>query len=187
MCVNTIINKKLEIFAGEQDSMFYKITRLGGIHFLFLVLLAFIGAAEVYGATKVPDFSFPSVPDKERVDIRDFRGKVVVINFWATWCGPCVKEIASLTSLQKEYGPQGFSVIGVSIDQGGSNVVAKMMKKTGINYPVVIGDAKLSRDFGGVFGVPTSFLVDRAGNVLKRYTGFVSHAVFEEEIKAAIH
>ena len=162
------------------------IKRFGLGFALCLTLIALVGTTSLYAATKVPDFSFPSVPEKEKVDIRDFRGKVVLINFWATWCGPCVKEISSLVSLQDEYGPQGFSVIGVSIDQGGARIVEKMMKKTGINYPVVIGDGKIGRDFGGVFGVPTSFLVDRSGNVLKRYTGFVSHKTFEEDIKKAI-
>ncbi len=154
--------------------------------FLFLFFLSFGVVGELTAATRVPDFNFPSVPDKETVDIRDYRGKVVLINFWATWCGPCIKEIPSLASLQDEFAAQGFSVIGVSIDQGGSRVVSKMMKKAGVNYPVVIGNSKLSREFGGVFGVPTSFLVDRSGNVLKRYTGYIGHKVFSDDIEKAL-
>jgi thiol-disulfide isomerase/thioredoxin len=156
------------------------------LSFLCLVLLSFVAVGELAAATRVPDFNFPSVSDRETVDIRDYRGKVVLINFWATWCGPCIKEIPSLAGLQDEFGPQGFSVIGISIDQGGSKVVGKMMKKAGVNYPVVIGNSKLSREFGGVFGVPTSFLVDRAGNVLKRYTGYIGHQVFSDDIVKAL-
>ena len=152
-----------------------------------LVFLLSLGAVgELAAATKVPDFNLPSVLDKEVVDIRDFRGKVVLINFWATWCGPCIQEIPSLVNMQDEFGPQGFSVIGISMDQGGPRVVNKMMKKLGVNYPVVIGNNKLSSGFGGVFGVPTSFLVDRAGNVIKRFTGYIDHKVFAAEVKKAL-
>lgn len=158
-----------------------------GIFFLFIFALALpigmVGAAE---AAKVPDFSFPAVADGHKVDIRDYRGKVVLINYWATWCGPCIQEIPSLNSLHDEFGSQGFEVIGMSIDQGGERVVAKMIERAGIKYPIVISSRKLERQFGGVYGVPTSFLVDRSGNVLKRYTGYTSHDVFVEDIKEAI-
>jgi thiol-disulfide isomerase/thioredoxin len=151
-----------------------------------LVMLAALGITELSAATKVPDFSFPSIPGNERIDIRDFRGKVVLVNFWATWCSPCVQEMPSLQELHEKYGPKGFSVIGISVDQGGSKLVEKMTKKLGVTYPVVIGDTQTGRDFGGIFGVPTSFLIDRSGNVLKRYTGLISLDVFEEDIKAAL-
>lgn len=158
-----------------------------GIFFLFVFAAGLptglVGAAE---AAKVPDFSFSAVADQRKVDIRDYRGKVVLINFWATWCGPCIQEIPSLNSLREEFGSQGFEVIGLSIDQGGERVVDKMIERAGIKYPVVISTRKLERQFGGVYGVPTSFLVDRSGNVLKRYTGYASHDVFVDDIKAAI-
>ncbi len=173
-------------FLKNKKTICKALKRLGVVFSLCLALLSLTVTQGLSAATKVPDFSFPSVPDKERIDIRDFRGKVVLINFWATWCPPCLKEMPSLVSLQDEYGPQGFSVIGISIDQSGPKVVANMMKKIGVNYPVIIGDGKLSRDFGGVTGVPVSFLIDRSGNVLKRYTGFVSHKDFDEDIKVVI-
>ncbi len=156
------------------------------ISFVILLLVGLEGLGAEADATKVPDFDFPSVPDNVTVDIRDFRGKVVLINFWATWCGPCIKEIPSLAGLQDEFATQGFSVIGVSVDMGGASIVDKMMKRAGVNYPVVIGDRKLSMKFGGVFGVPTSFLVGRSGNVIKKYTGFVGHDIFSKDIKEAL-
>ncbi len=77
-------------------------------------------------------------------------------------------------------------MIAISVDQGGARIVEKMMKKTGINYAVVMGTSKVSKDFGGIFGIPTSFLVDQSGNVVKRYTGWVSHDVLETDIKKLV-
>lgn len=154
---------------------------------MVLAVIALCGIFLVVGqsraATMVPDFSLPAVLQDKPVDIKDYRGKVLLITFWATWCGPCVQEIPSLVSLQQEYGPRGFSVIGISLDQGGPAVVEKMMKKTGINYPVAMGNSRVSKDFGGIFGIPVSFLVDQSGQVVKRYNGWVSHKVLDEAIQ----
>ena len=157
------------------------------IRLVSFVILAFLAVTSTAGAsTKVPDFSFPSVIDNKTIDIRDFRGKIVLVNFWATWCGPCIKEIPSLIELQKEFGTQDFSVIGISVDQGGKRGVVNAIKKMGVTYPMVIGDSKVSRQFGGVFGVPTSFLIDRSGNVIKKYPGYIGHQIFVDDIKTAI-
>ena len=137
-------------------------------------------------AVKVPDFALPAVQDRKVVDINKFRGKAVLINFWATWCGPCVQEIPSLISLQNEFGPQGLAIIGVSMDQNGEGPVQKLIEKTGINYPVVMGDDKISRDFGGIFGIPASFLVDQSGTVRKRFNGWTSHDAFVADIKQVL-
>ena len=137
-------------------------------------------------APRSPAFTLPSVPEKKTVDLRDFRGKVVLVTFWATWCGPCVQEIPALISLQEKFGPQGFSVVGISLDQGGPTVVEKLMKRTGVNYLVVMGNEQVSDEFGGIFGIPTSFLLDREGKVLKRFTGWVSHEILAKEIAQAV-
>ena len=152
-----------------------------------LLIAGWAGLASPALAVKVPDFALQSVQDQKIVDITQLRGKAVLITFWATWCGPCVQEIPSLISLQKEFGPQGLRVIGVSMDQGGEGPVRKVIDKTGINYPVVMGDAKISRDFGGIFGIPASFLVDQSGNVRKRYDGWTSHEDFVQGIKLVLH
>nr|MBF0223210.1 TlpA family protein disulfide reductase [Desulfobulbaceae bacterium] len=154
--------------------------------FLLVFLMVLASNMVAQAATKVPDFILRSVPDKKEINIKDHRGKVVLITFWATWCGPCVKEIPSLNSLQEVYGPQGFSVLGISMDQGGVRIVENMMKKTSINYPIVMDNQKVSKSFGGIFGIPTSFLIDRSGNIVKRYTGWVSHDVLETDIKKVV-
>jgi len=152
-----------------------------------LLGLAGVGVTTLaQAAVQVPDFALPAIQDQKVVDINKLRGKAVLINFWATWCGPCVQEIPSLISLQKEFGPQGLAVIGVSMDQGGESAVQKVIDKTGINYPVVMGDAKISRDFGGIFGIPASFLVDQSGTVRKRFNGWTSHDQFVEDIRQVL-
>lgn len=145
-----------------------------------------LGASSAHASAKVPDFALPAIQDQKMVDINKLRGKAVLVNFWATWCGPCVQEIPSLISLQKEFGPQGLEVIGVSMDQNGEGPVQKLIEKTGINYPVVMGDAKITREFGGVFGIPASFLIDQSGTVRKRFNGWTSHEVFVEDIKQVL-
>lgn len=146
--------------------------------FLLFILLA----ATAQAATPMPPFALPSATDGATVNSDDYRGKVLIINFFATWCPPCRKEIPSFVELQKEYGPKGFSVIGISTDQGGSQLVAKFMQKMKINYPVVMADYQVPRDFGNILGIPTSFLVDRQGNILKRYDGYVGHSVLVREL-----
>lgn len=158
--------------------------KLAGL-FLMAGLLG-LDALHCQAAVKVPDFALPAIQDQKVIDINQFRGKAVLINFWATWCGPCVQEIPSLITLQKEFGPQGLAVIGVSMDQNGEGPVQKIIEKTGINYPVVMGNAKISKDFGGIFGIPASFLVDQSGNVRKRFNGWTSHDTFVEDIKQVL-
>jgi len=158
--------------------------KLAGL--FLLASLVCLNVPQARAEEKVPDFALPAIQDKKIIDINQFRGKTVLINFWATWCGPCVQEIPSLVSLQKEFGPRGLVVIGVSMDQGGEGAVRKVIDKTGINYPVVMGDAKISRDFGGVFGIPASFLVDQSGTVRKRFNGWTSHEVLVAEIKQVL-
>lgn len=131
---------------------------------------------------KMPAFSEKNITSEGLVDSKDFVGKVLLVNFWATWCSPCRKEIPSLIRIQDKYQDRGFSVIGISMDEGGQRVVSKFIKKIEVNYPVFIGKAKLARGFGGVMGIPVSFLVDREGNLVKRLDGYISEKVLNREL-----
>lgn len=139
---------------------------------------------KVSGAARMmPGFSEKNITAEGRVDSKDFAGKVLLVNFWATWCPPCRKEIPSLMRIQDKYKDQGFSVIGISMDEGGRRAVSKFVSKLAVNYPVFIGDAKISRGFGGVMGIPVSFLVDREGNLVKRLDGYISEKVLNRELE----
>ncbi len=152
---------------------------------LALVLFTLM-AGGAQAATKMPSFALPSVKDGSVVKASGYQGKAMLINFFATWCPPCRKEIPSLIQLQKEYGPKGFTVIGISTDQGGAALVDKFAQKMEINYPVLLSDSETPAAFGGILGIPTSFLVNREGNVVKRYDGYVGHQTLVNDLNAIL-
>jgi cytochrome c biogenesis protein CcmG/thiol:disulfide interchange protein DsbE len=132
---------------------------------------------------KMPDFSEANITAEGMVNSKDFAGKVLLVNFWATTCPPCREEIPSLMRLQEKYKDKGFSVIGISMDEGGRREVSKFIGKLGVNYPVFIGNAKIGRGFGGIMWVPVTVFVDREGNLVKRLDGFVSEKVLTKELE----
>ncbi len=117
------------------------------------------------------------------VKLADFKGKVVLLNFWATWCPPCRKEIPALIALQNQYKDQGFVVVGISLDQGGASTVKPFATRMKINYPLVIGDEKTAAAYGGIQAIPTTFYIDREGNVAGQLQGDADKAAFEAAIK----
>lgn len=120
--------------------------------------------------TPAPDFTRPAVPSHRPIRLSTFRGKVVLLNFWATWCGPCLAEIPRLAKWQNRLGAQGLQVIGVSMDDEEADVV-KWIQKLNLPYPIVMSDARLSLRYGGVLGLPMSFLIDRHGMLRQRFEG----------------
>lgn len=155
--------------------------RLGFL--LFTGLLLFFSTVQAAEVKVMPEFSLPSAVDGKDVSNTDYAGKVLLITFFATWCPPCRQEIPTLIKLQKDYGEQGFSILGFSLDETGPKVVAKLIEKEGINYPVLMAKRRTVRDFGGFAGIPTSFLIDREGRIVKRYPGYVPHSLLEKDIK----
>jgi thiol-disulfide isomerase/thioredoxin len=121
--------------------------------------------------------------DGKTVSSDDFKGKVVILDFWATWCPPCRAEIPGLIDLQKAYGKQGLMVVGVSVDQGGADVIKPFVKKFGMNYPVLVADDKVQQAFGGFDAIPVTLVIDRQGRIVKRHLGLTEKDEFEAEIK----
>ncbi|MCK5230598.1 MAG: TlpA family protein disulfide reductase [Desulfobulbaceae bacterium] len=150
---------------------------------LLSFLLVFFLPYKSRAGVEVPHFALPSAVDGSTIDISQFKGKVILINFFATWCAPCRIEIPELIKLQDKFGPKGFTAIGISVDQNGSKLVKRFAREFDINYPVLLANAKVTRDFGGVSAVPTTFLVDRKGNVVKYYPGLINRRVFENDLK----
>lgn len=146
-----------------------------------------LGMATVaYGATKMPAFTLEDVRDGGDVNSRAYEGKALFITFFATWCPPCIQEVPNLIDLHEKYGEEGFSVIGLSVDQGGAKVVRKLVERTSINYPVAMADARVMQEFGGVYGIPVAFLVNKNGNVVKKYTGYVPKSILEKDLEKVL-
>jgi len=131
-----------------------------------------------------PDFALKSATNGKTLKLSDYKGKVRIVDFWATWCPPCRGEIPHFVDLQKKYAKQGLQVIGICVDQDGPSVVSKFMADNHINYPVAMADDAITGAYGGIRGIPTTFVVDRDGNIVKKYVGSTDEATFESDIKA---
>lgn len=136
---------------------------------------------DVSARPMAPAFSLTDITGKP-LSLADFKGKVVVMDFWATWCGPCRIEIPGFIELQKRYASQGFTMIGISMDDSADPVV-DFYKELGMNYPVALGNDRLGELYGGVGGLPTTFVIGRDGRIYSKHVGATDPAVFEAEIK----
>jgi thiol-disulfide isomerase/thioredoxin len=144
---------------------------------------------ESVAGTPAPDVIFKDLDGKE-VPLSSFKGKVVLINFWATWCDPCYIEIPWLIEMQEKFGARGFTVLGVSMDEEGKAAVAPFLakerfnvngRKLPMNYPIVLGNDDTATKFGGLLGYPTSFLISKDGKEIKKIQGLIP---FEELTKS---
>lgn len=141
--------------------------------------------------SKADDNALRVAPDFTRTDINgqivsldSYRGKAVLLNFWATWCGPCLTEIPRFVSWQRTFGPR-LQIVGISMDDDVAPV-KRAYQKYQMDYPVVMGDPKLAERFGGVLGLPLSYLIDSEGRVVARYQGEVNLKQLELQIKSLL-
>src|SRR5438046_7019215 len=130
------------------------------------------GSAGKLQGQPAPDFALPSL-DGNTLKLSDFHGKAVLLNFWATWCEPCKVEMPWFVDLQKKYGPQGFQVVGVAMDDAAPKEIAEFAQKMSVNYPIVIGKEEVGTQYGGVQYLPSTFYISRDGKVLDRVLGLV--------------
>ncbi|RCK77616.1 MAG: Thioredoxin [Ignavibacteriae bacterium] len=110
----------------------------------------------------------------------EYQGKVILINFWATWCPPCKREIPDFIDLYKKYQKEDFVILGIALDDIKSVVDFKSAYK--INYPILIGDQEVVRKYGNIRGIPTSFLIGKDGKIKQRYDGYRTREIFEKDI-----
>jgi peroxiredoxin len=132
-----------------------------------------------------PDFTLKTL-DGKTLKLSDLRGKAVVLNFWATWCPPCKVELPWFVDLQKQYGPQGLQVVGISEDEGGKDKVAAFVKEMGVNYTIAVDDNSVSEKYGDVEDLPTTFYIDRDGKIVQFAMGLVDRSEIEEKMKVAL-
>lgn len=159
-----------------------------------LLPLAVSGCKKSQSASTFQTVQMKSLEDST-VTVGDYHGKVVLVNFWATWCDPCRVEIPWLIEMQNKYGPKGFTVLGIAMDEEGKSVVAPFVakerydvngQKLPMNYPIIVGNEKVAGKFGGLLGYPTSILISRDGRVLKRTTGLIDYDATTKLIEGAL-
>ncbi|MBZ5600421.1 MAG: TlpA family protein disulfide reductase [Acidobacteriia bacterium] len=147
------------------------------------------GQAALAGANltgqPAPEFTLQSL-DGKTVRLADFRGKAVLLNFWATWCEPCKIEMPWFVELQKQYGPEGLQVVGIAMDDASQEDIAKFASNMGVNYPILIGKEAVGDAYGGVQFLPATFYIGRDGKVVDKVFGLKGRGEIEEDIKKAL-
>jgi peroxiredoxin len=130
---------------------------------------------------EAPDFSLKDA-DGKTVQLASYKGKVVLLNFWATWCGPCRLEIPWFMDMQRQKRDKGFEVLGVAMDDEGWEAVKPFLAELKVNYRVVIGDNSTAEKYGGVDALPTTFLIDRVGKIASIHVGLVARKDYEDDV-----
>ena len=129
---------------------------------------------------KAPEFSLRSI-DGKNIKLSDYKGKILILNFFATWCPPCKKEIPDFVKFYRQYKNKGVEIVGVAVGSKEKNV-KELVKKFNINYPVVMSDGRIEKLFGGIRFVPTTFIIDGKGNIIRKRIGMIG----EEELKKIV-
>lgn len=170
---------------------------------LVLVVVAFVVALMLYvgvhqarrsgsltahlkQSSPAPDFALESL-DGKTMRLSDFRGKAVLLNFWATWCGPCKIEMPWFVDFQKQYGAQGLQIVGIAMDDASKEDIAKFAKDMGVNYPILIGKEAVGDQYGGVPALPETFLIGRDGKIVDKIIGLRGKAEIADSIQEALN
>ncbi len=126
-----------------------------------------------------PDFAFKDLKGND-VSLSACKGKVIFLNFWATWCGPCRKEIPGFIEVYREYKDKGMTIIGISLDETGPDSVLSFAESFKINYPVVMGTPKIVRDYQPGNFIPATIIIDKKGKIRERHVGYMAKATLKE-------
>ncbi len=152
------------------------------------------------GGSTVPTEGGPSAPssrqpagDFQLTDLNgnllqrsSLQGKVILLDFWATWCPPCLEELPHFKELYAAYRDRGLEIIGVSLDEGGVGEVKSFVQRNGVSYPVAMSTPQVIQAYGGVRGIPTTFLIDKQGRIAKKVVGYQSKQAFESQIQTLL-
>jgi thiol-disulfide isomerase/thioredoxin len=144
--------------------------------------------------TDAPTMSLKDLNDKD-VTLQQYKGQVVLVNFWATWCAPCKVEIPWMIEFQKKYSPRGFTILGVSMDEEGKKAIEPFLdkerfdvagQKEAMSYPILLGNDAIADKFGGILGLPTSMLFSRDGKKVRTIVGLVDHDDISKAIESLL-
>jgi cytochrome c biogenesis protein CcmG, thiol:disulfide interchange protein DsbE len=153
---------------------------LSGIYFLRPRPRTYASRRPTRRGMRAPNFSLPQLSGSH-LELSSYRGKVILLDFWATWCDPCRDEIPRFVDLQNKFGPQGLQIIGISMDDS-PDPVRDFYQRFKMNYPVVMGNAQIGQLYGGVLGLPIAFLIARNGGIYTKLVGATDNSILEKEI-----
>ena len=160
--------------------------------FRFVLCAVFIASLALRSDPSAAKNPIDTAPDFSRNDLTgspvhliDYHGQLVLLNFWASWCGPCREEMPHFSQWQRNYAAKGLQVIGVSMDDDAESA-REFLKQHPVSYPIVMGDAKLGESFGGILGLPTSYLIDAGGRIIARYRGESNLKKMETQIQTLL-
>lgn len=171
---------------GSQAARRHRITLFAAaaLYVLCGSAIAGVGDPSIAVGSAAPDFSRPDL-DHKPVELNAYRGKIVLLNFWATWCAPCRSEIPRFVEWQRKYGKRGLQIIGVAMDDEEAPVRAAQ-QQYGINYRVVMGDEKLAERYGGILGLPAIFMIDKSGKLRFEHEGAIDPDILLREIQTLL-
>ncbi len=153
------------------------------IFLISMILLTGCSAAEnTAAAEKAPDFSLPDIKGKT-VRLSDYNNKVVLLNFFATWCPPCRGEIPDFIDMTNTHDSERFAIIGISVEKGDDTTVRRFATEGRINYPILMDDGLVSKTYGPIHSIPTTFIIDKKGNIIQKIIGSRTKAEFEKIIE----
>lgn len=157
-----------------------KLFRMAALLVSFVLLIPVTSQGQT--KPKAPNFVL-NTQDGKSIELKKLAGKVVVLNFWATWCPPCRAEIPGMLEVYSRYKGKGLEIVGVSLDREGWDKVKPFIERMKISYPVVVGDGRLVDAYGGIDAIPTTFVVDKRGNIVERHVGYLDKQRFEDLVK----
>jgi peroxiredoxin len=159
--------------------------RILNILIAIVVFLFAISPAQVEKKYKAPNFSLKT-QDGNVIKLSKLKGKVVLLNFWATWCPPCRAEIPDFIEVYNSYKSEGFEIIGIALDEDGWSKVTPFIKEAKINYPIVLGSDKEVKLYGGFESIPTSFIIDKNGYIAGIQNGLLAKDALEKKLKSLL-
>ena len=161
-----------------------KLVKHVALSVVVLILLTSVTLAQGESAapTKAPNFKLKAA-DGKTIELAKLKGKVVVVNFWATWCAPCRAEVPGFIDVYEKYKNKGVEIVGISLDEEGWGKVKPYISKSKVNYPVVIDGFKAAQEYGNVNVIPTTFFVDKNGNIKQKHIGMLDKESLEKILK----
>jgi peroxiredoxin len=162
--------------------MSFKKLFLASLLLILIIFSACVKKTDIENPGSPYDFSLPDLKGKIHT-LKEFQGKIILLNFWATWCPSCKEDITSLIAIYNQYKDSGLEIVGISLDKKELGVVDSFVQEMKIPYTILLGDEVVVKNYGGFKGIPTTFLLDRNGRIVKKYSGQITEEALKSDLK----